>query len=109
MVSVKLGASDTMRRTGWGTRTVRPTSSVTSRKAAEAEGTGGALCAHVSAAQDSRAAVAAEVALRASLFLAKSAALCGMEGWPGLRLFSRSQWRDRGRFTRPSPLPLPAN
>jgi len=42
------------------------------------------------------------------LFLAKSAALCGMGGWPGLRLFSRSQWRDRGRFTRPSPLPLPA-
>ena len=35
--------------------------------------------------------------------------LCGMGGWPGLRLFSRSQWRDRGRFTRPSPLPLPAN
>jgi hypothetical protein len=25
--------------------------------------------------------------LPASLFLAKSAALCGMEGWPGLRLF----------------------
>jgi len=47
--------------------------------------------------------------LPASLFLAKSAALCGMEGWPGLRLFSRSQWRDRGRFTQPSPLPLPAN
>src|SRR6266481_7554951 len=41
-------------------------------------------------------------------FLAKSAALCGMGGWPGLRLFSRLQWRDRGRFTRPSPLPLPA-
>src|SRR6266436_3522995 len=43
------------------------------------------------------------------LFLAKSAALCGTGGWPGLRLFSRLQWRDRGRFTRPSPLPLPAN
>src|SRR5467141_2804039 len=47
--------------------------------------------------------------LPASLFLAKSAALCGMGGWPGLRLFIRSQWRDRGRFTRPSPLPFPAN
>jgi len=32
--------------------------------------------------------------------------LCGTGGWPGLRLFSRLQWRDRGRFTRPSPLPL---
>src|ERR1700687_5468227 len=53
-----------MRRTGWGTRTVRPTSSVTSRKAGDAEETGGALCAQVSAAQDSRAAVAAEGALR---------------------------------------------
>src|SRR5438094_719858 len=47
--------------------------------------------------------------LTPSLFLAKSAALCGTGGWPGLRLLSRSQWRDRGRFTRPSPLPLPAN
>ncbi len=45
----------------------------------------------------------------ASLFLAKSAAFCGTGGSPGLRLFSRSQWRDRGRFTRPSPLPLPAS
>ncbi len=34
--------------------------------------------------------------------------LCGTGGWPGLRLFSRLQWRDRGRFTRPSPLPLNA-
>jgi len=33
----------------------------------------------------------------------------GMERWPGLRLLSRLQWRDRGRFARPSPLPLPAN
>ncbi len=35
--------------------------------------------------------------------------LCGTGGWPGLRLFSRLQWRDRGRFARPSPLPMPAN
>src|SRR5260221_7471657 len=34
--------------------------------------------------------------------------LRGTGGWPGLRLFSRLQWRDRGRFARPSPLPLPA-
>jgi len=34
--------------------------------------------------------------------------LRGMGGYPGLRPFSRSQWRDRGRFARPSPLPLPA-
>src|SRR5882724_6381969 len=45
----------------------------------------------------------------AALLLAKSAVLCGSGGWPGLRLFSRSQWRDRGRFARPSPLPMPAN
>src|SRR5882724_104448 len=45
----------------------------------------------------------------AALLLAKSAGLCGMRGWPGLRLFSRLQWRDRGRFARPSPLPMPAN
>src|SRR6267142_455646 len=44
----------------------------------------------------------------AALLLAKSAGLCGIGGWPGLRLFSRLQWRDRGRFARPSPLPLPA-
>src|SRR5260370_385915 len=44
-----------------------------------------------------------------ALVVAKSAALCGVGGGPGLRLFSRLQWRDRGRFTRPSPLPLPAN
>src|SRR2546427_4871178 len=41
------------------------------------------------------------------LFLAKSAALCGTGGWPGLRLFSRSQWRDPGRVTPPSPPPPP--
>src|SRR5439155_4598359 len=41
--------------------------------------------------------------LSASLFLAKSAALCGMGGWPGLRLFIRLQWRGRGPITRPSP------
>src|SRR5882757_4542714 len=34
--------------------------------------------------------------------------LRGTGGWPGLRLCSRLQWRDRGRFARPSPLPLPA-
>src|ERR1700674_1300800 len=43
------------------------------------------------------------------LFLAKSTAFCGTGGWPGLRLFSRLQWRGRGRLPRASPLPLPAN
>src|SRR5712692_6744079 len=130
-----------MRWTGWGMRTVRPTSSVTSRKAGDAGEIEVALCARVNAAQDSKAAIATKTVLRrregansftnlppdeeshftnkkaprdtlglpASLLLAKSAASCGMGGWPGLRLFSRSQWRDRGRFARPSPLPLPAN
>ena len=31
------------------------------------------------------------------------------EGSLAYGFFSRSQWRDRGRFARPSPLPLPAN
>src|SRR3989454_11338933 len=42
------------------------------------------------------------------LFLAKSAALCGTGGWPGLRLFSRSQWRDPGRVPQAFPPPFPA-
>src|SRR5258708_37698363 len=41
------------------------------------------------------------------LFLAKSAARCGMGGWPGLRLFSRLQWRGRRPLTPPSPPSLP--
>src|SRR5258708_28302212 len=41
------------------------------------------------------------------LFLAKSAARCGMGGWPGLLLFSRLQWRHHSRLTPPSPPPLP--
>src|SRR5260370_1013234 len=40
------------------------------------------------------------------LFLAKSAARCGMGGWPGLRLFSRLQWRERRPTTLTYP-PLP--
>src|SRR6266852_2676620 len=64
MVSVRLGASDTMRWTGWGMRTVRPTSSVTSRKAGDAGELEVALCARVNAAQDSKAAIATKTVLR---------------------------------------------
>src|SRR5258707_1115367 len=39
------------------------------------------------------------------LLLAKSAALCGTGGWPGLRLFSRLQWRQLGPFSPPFPHP----
>src|SRR5229473_2675463 len=53
-----------MRRTGWGTRTVRPTSSVTSRKAGDGEEIGEALCARDNAAQDSKAAIAATMTHR---------------------------------------------
>ncbi len=42
-------------------------------------------------------------------FSRRARSLCGIGGWPGLRLESRLQWRDRGRFSRPSPLPMPAN
>src|SRR6266566_3035469 len=46
MVSVRLGAKETMRRTGCGMRTLRPVSSLTSRKAGGSIGEGKlALCA----------------------------------------------------------------
>src|SRR5260370_29779473 len=136
MASGQLGARETIRRPGLGTRTLRPTSSVTSRKAGAPEETVGALCAREGAAQDKKAARAAQAALRrrgqasmfmnlprpeilrnnkkaprdtlglaASLFLAKSTALISAGGWPGLRHFSRSQWRVPRRFIRPSPPP----
>src|SRR6266852_6586050 len=53
-----------MRWTGWGMRTVRPVSSVTSRKTGDADEIEGALWARDSAAQDIRAAIAAKTALR---------------------------------------------
>src|SRR5689334_8330537 len=53
-----------MRLTGWGTRTVRPVSSVTSRKAGDAEEIAVALCPRDIAAQYSRPATKAKAALR---------------------------------------------
>src|SRR6267378_2300519 len=53
-----------MRLTGWGTRIVRPVSSVTSRKIGDAEETGEAPCARDIAVQDSRTATEAKAALR---------------------------------------------
>src|SRR5260370_22403489 len=63
MASGQLGARETIRRPGLGTRTLRPTSSVTSRKAGAPEETVGALCAREGAAQDKKAARAAQAAL----------------------------------------------
>jgi hypothetical protein len=37
------------------------------------------------------------------------AASAASEGSLAYGFFSRLQWRDRGRFSRPSPLPMPAN
>src|SRR6267378_3875255 len=53
-----------MRLTGWGTRIVRPVSSVTSRKIGDAEETGEAPCARDIAVQNSRTATEAKAALR---------------------------------------------
>src|ERR1700745_1655338 len=51
MVSVRLGAKETMRRTGCGMRTLRPISSLTSRKAGGSVGEGMAtVCARDRAA-----------------------------------------------------------
>src|SRR6516165_7218026 len=51
MVSVRLGAKETMRRTGCGMRTLRPVSSLTSRKTGGSLGEGmAAVCARDRAA-----------------------------------------------------------
>jgi len=42
-------------------------------------------------------------------FSRKALASAAREGSLAFGSFSRLQWRDRGRFSRPSPLPLPAN
>ena len=42
-------------------------------------------------------------------FSRKALASAAREGSLAYGSFSRIQWRDRGRFSRPSPLPLPAN
>src|SRR3989454_10624061 len=122
-----------MRRTGWGTLIVRPTSSTTSREAGDTGEGVAAFCAWEGAAAHKKKLIAAQAAerrsgrvitckvfslarghlsrsmpsckishddksagnkkaprdargLAASLFLAKSAGLCGTGGWPGLRL-----------------------
>src|SRR5215469_1163616 len=137
MVSVRLGAKDIMRRTDCGTRTLRPTSSTTSRKAgASVEGVV-ALCAREGAAAHKKKARAAQTAewkcgrsnfsicpfesarifietkkphetpggLRLRPFSRRARPSAAREGGLADGCASRSQWRDRGRFTRPSPLP----
>jgi hypothetical protein len=106
-----------MRLTGWGTRTMRPVSSVTSRKSADVEESVEALCAYDGIAQDNRAAIEAAMAVRRRMrensfkdisqrvsgcqqksptrhlgasghaLSREEHGLCGMGGWPGLRLF----------------------
>src|SRR5215472_1647018 len=140
MVSVRLGAKETMRRSGCGTRTLRPISSLTSRKAGGSVGEGmAALCARDgAAAQEKTTKVAQATTARrdggnflkqfptvlARIFPKNEKAPRDARGFSGFALSreergplcqgrvawltaasSRSQWRDRGRFARPSPLP----
>src|SRR6202040_1515100 len=46
---------------------------------------------------------------RSALSREERAVSAASEGSLAYGFFSRLQWRDRGRFSRPSPLPMPAN
>src|SRR6266849_6113320 len=64
MVSVRLGAKETMRRTGCGMRTLRPVSSTTSRKAGGSGEEWVALCGCGGAAAQEKTARAARASVR---------------------------------------------
>src|SRR5215472_7009108 len=65
MVSVRLGANETMRRTGRGMRTLRPVSSMTSRKAGGSAGEGAlTLCAREGAAAQEKMTRVAQATTR---------------------------------------------
>src|SRR6266849_1922128 len=142
MVSVRLGARETMRWTDSGMRTLRPGSSVTSVNDGVGAG-GGAFCAAALGEGRSRTSSMTCIVLGRLRRLLRLLWLANDNfnllkpkkknpheiPWGNMRhafsrsmhvtparegsladgALGRSQWRDRGRFSRPSPLPVPAN
>src|SRR5580704_16656657 len=92
MVSVRLGARETMRCTGCGTRTVRPASSTKSLYAGAAAGLAVGDCAANAGHKKVAPTKSAAVALLAAIFLRAS-----------LRVGTKPRWRKQISYKQKSP------